>query len=172
MKTKEFQDKVLVLSDRIYPFVVRLLGNQENAKDAVQEIMIKLWDRRKQLAGHPNINGFVFLTARNHCLDILKKYRFGQGDPGFNLQLIDSETGQDKLEWKELNNLLKEVLQKLPEQQRTVVIMRDIDGCSFDEIAAVMQLKKEYIRVLLSRGRKQIMIELNKLYSYEQREIR
>ena len=65
MKTKDFEDKVLSLSDRIYPMVVRMLGNNGSAEDAVQEIMIKLWDRRKKIGNHPNIHGFVFLTARN-----------------------------------------------------------------------------------------------------------
>ena len=51
----------------------RMLGNDEDAQDAVQEIMIKLRKCKKQLKEHPNLNGFVFLTARNHCLDRLKK---------------------------------------------------------------------------------------------------
>ena len=53
--------------------VARMLGNKESAEDAVQEIMMKLWDKRRNLEKHPNITGFVFLTARNYCIDILKK---------------------------------------------------------------------------------------------------
>ena len=79
MNTKDFKDKVVSLSERIYPMVVRMLGNKESAEDAVQEIMIKLWDKRGNLKNHPNITGFVFLTARNYCLDILKKKIPGNG---------------------------------------------------------------------------------------------
>ncbi len=67
MNTTDFKDKVVSLSERIYPMVTRILGNKESAEDVVQEIMIKLWDKRKNLEKHPNVTGFVFLTARNYC---------------------------------------------------------------------------------------------------------
>ena len=73
MNSKDFKNNVLSLSDRIFPMVARMLGNDTDAKDAVQEIMIKLWDRRKQIGNHPSLTGFVFLTARNYCIDLLKK---------------------------------------------------------------------------------------------------
>lgn len=72
MTSIEFKHKILSLSPRIFPLAARLLGDEEDGRDAVQEIMIKLWNTRKQLNKHPNISGFVFLTARNYCLDRLR----------------------------------------------------------------------------------------------------
>lgn len=167
MKAKDFEDKVLSLSDRIYPMVARMLENRENAEDAVQEIMIKLWDRRKKIKNHPNITGFVFLTARNYCLDVLKKKRPDIDPSDSRLTLLPSESNGHQVEWKELNAIIENLLRELPAQQREVMMMRDIDGFEFVEIEAATNLKVEHIRVLLSRARKQIGIKLRKTYSYE-----
>ncbi|MEO1050394.1 MAG: RNA polymerase sigma factor [Bacteroidota bacterium] len=167
MKAKVFEDKVLSLSERIFPMVARMLGNKENAEDAVQEIMIKLWDRRKKLVNHPNITGFVFLTARNYCLDRLKK-KSPEIDPSeLHLKILTSDMNHDQVEWKELTTIIESILKELPSQQREVMMMRDIDGFEFAEIAAATNLKLEHTRVLLSRARKQVGIKLKEIYSYE-----
>jgi len=167
MNTNDFKHKVFSLSDRLFPMVARMLGNNANAEDAIQEIMIKLWDRRKQLGQHPNITGFVFLTARNYCIDILKKKKPEIDDSALQFKMLEAESGHEQLEWKELNIIIGKILEKLPEQQREVLLMRDIDGYEFNEIAAATELKIEHIRVLLSRARKQVSIELEKIYYYE-----
>jgi len=167
MNTKEFKHKVLSLSELIFPMVARMLGNNANAEDAIQDIMIKLWDKRKQIGQHPNITGFVFLTARNYCVDMLKKKRPELNDSILQANVLDSESGQEQLEWKELNTIIEGILKKLPEQQREIMMMRDIDGFEYFEIAEVTELKVEHIRVLLSRARKQVGIELKKTYCYE-----
>ena len=167
MKTKDFEDRVLSLSDRIYPMVARMLGNSGSAEDAVQEIMIKLWDRRKKIANHPNIKGFVFLTARNYCLDLLKKKSPDFDSSDFQMTMLASDPSQNQLEWKELSTVIERLLKELPGQQCEVMMMRDVDGFEFSEIAAATNLKVEHVRVLLSRARKQVGMKLKNLYSYE-----
>ena len=171
MKTKDFEDKVLSLSGRIYPMVVRMLGNKESAEDAVQEIMIKLWDRRKKIGDHPNIPGFVFLTARNYCLDVLKKKNIDIESSDFQLRMLTSESNYSQVEWKELTTIIENILKELPAQQYEIMMMRDIDGFEFAEIAAATNLKVEHVRVLLSRTRKLVGIKLKNIYSYEKQGI-
>jgi RNA polymerase sigma-70 factor, ECF subfamily len=169
MSTKEFKNKVLSLSDRLFPMVARILGSNTNAEDAIQEIMMKLWIKRKQIGKHPNITGFVFLTARNYCMDLLKKKKLELEDSSFVLNTLDSgKTGLELLELKEMIVLVDTIIKKLPEQQSKIILMRDIDGLEFIEIAAIMQLKIEHIRVLLSRARKRVGIEFKNIYYYEQ----
>ncbi|TGV00491.1 RNA polymerase sigma factor [Flavivirga rizhaonensis] len=169
MNKTEFKLKVFSLSEHLFPMVSRMLGNNTNAEDAIQEIMMKLWVKRKQIGQHPNITGFVFLTARNYCIDLMRKKRLEIDDSSLQLEILKSENGQEQLEWKELNlnTIIKKIVKSLPEQQREVIIMRDLDGYEFIEIAAATQLKVEHVRVLLSRARKQISIKLEKAYSYE-----
>ena len=167
MNEVDFKHKVFSLSERLFPMIARMLGDDAEAEDALQEIMAKLWVKRKQIEQHPNITGFVFLTARNYCIDILKKKKPSIDGSTQLLKLSESVNGQEQLEWEELNMIVGKILQKLPNQQREILVMRDIDGCEFIEIAAILQLKMEHIRVLLSRARKNVSRELEKAYCYE-----
>ena len=167
MESRVFEDKVLSLSDRIYPMVVRMLGNRENAEDAVQEIMLKLWDQRHKIANHPNIPGFVILTTRNYCIDLLKKKNPNIHSAELPLDLLASDKSNDRVEWKELTGLVDNILKELPAQQCEIMMMRDIDGFEFVEIVAATKLKLEHVRVLLSRARKQVSVKLMEIHSYE-----
>ncbi|WP_299122443.1 RNA polymerase sigma factor [uncultured Winogradskyella sp.] len=167
MTKTEFRLRVFSLSERLFPMVSRMLGNSANAEDVIQDIMMKLWIKRKAIAKHPNIQGLVFSTARNHCIDILRKKKLDINDSSFQLELVKSEHGREALEWKELNTIIKKIVSQLPEQQSEVIIMRDLDGYEFIEIAAAMELKVEHVRVLLSRARKQVSVQLEKTYNYE-----
>jgi RNA polymerase sigma-70 factor (ECF subfamily) len=167
MNKKDFKVTVFSLSERLVPLVIRLLGDKTKAEDAIQEIMIKLWEKRNQLENHPNIKGFVFLTARNYCIDILRKKRVFVSDNEFYLHLLKDTNEQKQLENQELSEIINTILKKLPKQQREIFIMRDLDGYDFSEIAATMYIKITHARVLLSRARKTISIALEKTYSYE-----
>lgn len=166
MTKSEFKHTVFSLSERIYPLVARLLGKQ-NAEDAIQEIMLKLWEKRKQVAKHPNIKGLVFLTARNHCIDVLRKRPKMVDDSTPYFKVIKSSNKNDNLEWEELNSIIQKILKKMPQQQKEVFIMRDMDGYEFKEIAAALEIKIEHVRVLVSRARKFIGVSLEKTYDYE-----
>jgi RNA polymerase sigma-70 factor (ECF subfamily) len=166
MNSKDFKQNIFSLSERLFPMVSRILGNHANTEDAIQEIMMKLWVKRKKIENHPNISGFVFLTARNYCFDILKKKRLQMDEYSIDFKVTTAENVQQQLEWKELNILVKEMLKKLPEQQGTILMMRDMDGYEFHEIATITKLKVEHIRVLLSRARKQLKIALQETYSH------
>ncbi|MEQ8546807.1 MAG: RNA polymerase sigma factor [Cyclobacteriaceae bacterium] len=167
MRTTALEEKIISLSDRIYPMVARMLGNNENAEDAVQEIIMKLWGRRKQLESHPNLSGYAFLTARNYCLDLLKKKNLEVDSTDFPLKIVAPEKSQHPVEWKELMTIVEKHLEELPADQRQVMVMRDIDGFEFTEIAKATKLKVEHVRVLLSRARKQIRLKLIDIYRYE-----
>ncbi|MBC2843966.1 RNA polymerase sigma factor [Winogradskyella flava] len=166
MTKLEFKNNVFVLSEKLFPMVSRILGSHEKAEDAIQEIMIKIWQKRTKLKNHPNISGFVFLTARNYCLDVLRKNKvepYGGASP---LRIIKSKD-ENNLEWQELNKIILDILKTLPVQQKEVFLMRDIDGYDFTEIASALNIKQTHARVLISRARKQIGSALIKTYDYE-----
>jgi len=169
MNKQDFKDNVFSLSERIYPMVARMLGGNHNAEDAIQEIMLKLWKKRNQVAKHPNIKGLVFLTARNYCIDVLRKQPRLVDDGSLYLKEIQSSNEHTNLEWQELNTIIQEILKKMPEQQKEVFVMRDLDGYEFKEIAASLQITIEHVRVLVSRARKFIGVSLEKTYHYERR---
>lgn len=147
--------------------VSRILGTKSNAEDAIQEIMMKLWLKREELNNHPNIKGFVVLTARNYCIDALRKKMKVVDDATNHLKFLQSDKEHKNLEWKQLNLIIEEVLRSIPDQQKEVFLMRDLDGYEFKEIAFALQITVEHARVLLSRARKQIGEQLEKKYHYE-----
>lgn len=167
MDKEDFKNNIFSLSERIYPMVARMLGNQVNVEDAIQEIMMKLWLKRKEIQGHPNIQGFVIKTARNHCIDILRKKKHSLHLDVFDRKLSQFLEEDTRIEWKELLEVLDDIYLSMPENQREVFVMKDIDGYSYEEIAAALDISIDYARVLLSRARKHISLELETKYSYE-----
>lgn len=100
MNKNDFKLKVFSLSERLYPMVARMLGNATSTEDAIQDIMMRLWDKRKHLEHHPNITGFVFLTARNYCIDVLRKNKSIVDDATPYLKVLKSGEDHKDVEWR------------------------------------------------------------------------
>ncbi|MBN1927253.1 MAG: RNA polymerase sigma factor [Prolixibacteraceae bacterium] len=144
----------------------RLLVSEELARDAVQQSMMKLWDKRKQLSHCTNIKSFVFKVVKNVCLDELKRKK----TIGFDNQLkmnADVPDNHTVFEYSEAVEMVQGIINKLPTNQADVIQMRDIDGLEFDEIAELLGADMAYVRVLLSRARKTVREQLEKIYAYE-----
>lgn len=167
MNTSEFKQKVFMFSEQLYPMVYRMLGNRQTAEDAIQDIMLKLWLKRKKIADHPNLKGLIVLTARNHCIDVLRRRMKVVSIPDEQIKDEKSHQQDSRLEWQHLNNAITSILKNVPEQQREVFLMRDIDGYAYKDIAFALNITIEHCRVLLSRVRQFIAEELEKNYQYE-----
>lgn len=168
MDAREFKEKVLPVSQKIYRYARRLLGSTHDAEDVVQDIWMKLWDRRAQLAEVKSIEAFSLRMTRNLCLDKIKlkkpqyyddreetAYRFdesdGTPDPAHSLELKDT--------MEQVN----QIIQGLPEQQQTILQLRDIEGMEYEEIADITGLEVNAIRVNISRARKKLRDSLIKI---------
>lgn len=167
MNSSEFKLKVIPLSPKLFMVAIRLLQNEEEARDAVQEVMVKLWKSRRQLDSHPNPSGYACMTARNHCLDILRKTEPSKANE-MDIGEISSATGDnDTTEEREANEIIEKIIAGLPDKQREIVLLRDVDGLEYDEIEMLTGVRQELIRVNLSRGRRRIREQLEKIYNYE-----
>jgi len=169
MDTKQFQQQILPLTDRIFPLARRLLGNACDAEDLVQEVLLKLWDNRDKLDHHENPIGYILFTTRNACLDKLKKKKPKR--MSVNMSYHTSQNIAKVYEDNEAVAIIQRIMVDLSEQQRTVIELRDFDGFELVEIAESMQLEVSYVRVLLSRARKIIREKMIKIYDYERRKI-
>lgn len=168
MNATEFKEKVLPLSQKIYRFAKRLLGNAHDAEDVIQDVWVKLWDRKDQLGEVRNLEAFAFRMTRNLCLDRIKlkkpqyyddrdehAYRFDGADEG--------PDPEQKLELKDTVDQVNRIIGGLPEQQQALLQLRDIEGMEYEEIADVMGLELNTIRVNISRARKKIRDSLIKI---------
>jgi len=167
MKATEFKKKIFDFSDQLYPMVYRLLGSRYQTEDAIQDIMMKLWIKRHKIKTHPNLKGLIILTARNHCIDRLRKnIKVVQVNEEFTKdEKTDNE--HSNVEWNQLKCVINTILEKVPKQQKEVFLMKDIDGYAYKEIAFALDINVEHCRVLSSRVRQFIAKELETTYHYE-----
>ncbi|MDO9511887.1 MAG: RNA polymerase sigma factor [Bacteroidales bacterium] len=164
MEHKEFTDLCLNLGPKIYRLALRYLNDSDDAADAVQEVYLRMWNSREQHLKKPE--AMAMTITRNYCLDRLKlhfhKYKL-QGAEIDRLNVTANEYSHEKADIvKHIRTLIKE----LPENQKSILHMRDIEGYSTSETAAIMEMNENTIRVNLSRARQKIRELLEKRYAY------
>ncbi len=168
MDSENFKRMVLPYGKKLFHFARILLKDDYLAQDAVQEVYIKLWHMRKELANIKNLDAFAMKITKNWCIDRIKSKK-----PVFvenystGLDTRTDEREPDKmLESDEKIKQLFVILDTLPEQHRMLIRLRDIDGYDFDQIAEITGLNEGTIRVTLSRARKKIREEIIKIENY------
>ncbi len=169
MDLQEFKIKVFPLKNKLYRLASRLLGDHEEAQDIVQEVFIKLWNRREKLDEYRSVEALAVVTTRNLCLDKIKAKKY----PVESLENLKSDVPEPGIEIKtefiDLADKIKEIIGNLPEQMKTIMQLRDIEGYDFEEIAGIMGMTENTIRVNLSRARKKVRERMinKKLYEFE-----
>ncbi len=163
MSPELFKKEVLPLHKKLFSYSLRLLGNSEDAKDAVQEVFIKLWKRRETLEEYRSLEAFSMRVTRNLCLDKLKAKKPEYVEEK-TLQMVrtSGSTPAELLERKETYGQIKEIISGLPENQRSVIHLRDIEGYEYKEMGEILNMDLNNIRVLLSRARKAVRKDLTK----------
>jgi len=166
MKQQAFLDKINPVKDKMYRLALRLLISKEAAEDATQEVILKLWDRKYKLKDYTNIEAFAMTTIKNHCLDELKAKKNN------NLRIVHQNYENKSislnrdLELKDELNWIEIIVNELPEQQKMVFQLRDIEQLDFDEIIEITKMKPTAVRVALSRARKKIRESLTNKHNY------
>jgi RNA polymerase sigma factor (sigma-70 family) len=167
MKSSEFKLLVMPYSDRIFRMAFRLMGNREEAEDMVQEVYLKLWGMRNELRKYDSIEALSIRITRNLCLDGLRRRKTGQ--KAVRSERIDAggyaETPIESLERKEQIEVIHALITALPEPQRSLVHLRHIEGKEYEEIAFMVNMNVNAIRVSISRARKQMREIFEKQYS-------
>jgi RNA polymerase sigma-70 factor (ECF subfamily) len=166
MKPFEFEQLIAPFKDKVFRFAKRLLVSTEEAEDATQEVMVRLWHKKETLVNYNSVEALAMTMTKNFCLDQLKSKRAS------NLQLVhsnyrDNQVGVDQqLEAKDSWNWVEKMINELPEQQRLIIQMRDIEEFEFTEIATVLEMNETAVRVALSRARKTIREQLVAKHNY------
>jgi len=165
MKQKEFLSTVLPFKDKLYRLAKRLLVSSDEAEDAVQEIFLKLWNGKEKIGKYKNPEAFAMTMTKNYCLDRLKSKQAG------NMKIVhsnfqNSENVEKQVEANDGVTLVFQIMETLPEQQRMILQLRDVEQYEYSEIAEMLDLNETAIRVALSRARKAIREEMIKKYNY------
>jgi RNA polymerase sigma-70 factor, ECF subfamily len=168
MTRADFNDLVKQLSRKLFGYAFRILRNQEEAEDAVQEIFIRLWKMEDKLADYASIDAMAITMTKNLCIDIIRKkkhFNFSDTSAG-ELKLSDNASPFELLQNKQSDEILNHIIGNLPEIYRSVIRMKEIEGLSYEEIAENTKQNINTLRVTLSRARKLIRDEFNR-YHYE-----
>ena len=169
MNAEEFKGKVLPVNQKLFQLAFRFLGNVQEAEDAVQEVYLKLWNMRDKLNEINKVEAFATTMTKNLCLDKIKARRTVSIEDQFitiNNRASVNDNPLEISENKENFNLVKRIIDSLPEQMKSIMIMRDLEEYSFEEIQEITGLTMNNIRVSLSRARQQVRTELTKVHEY------
>jgi RNA polymerase sigma factor (sigma-70 family) len=166
MHSEEFKSRLLPLWPLMYRFARSLLNDKQEAEDCVQESFLKLWVKRDSLDSVGNIKAFAIQMIRNLCLDKLKTRKRVMLD--VTQQSLEADVDvQDYIENKDVIARVERIMQQLPEQQRSVIHLRNIEGLEMKEISEITGLSVEHARVTLSRARIAIRQLYQKYYGHE-----
>ncbi len=164
MVAKYFKANVLPLSKKLLRFAAHFLKDEDLARDVVQDVFLKLWQKKDSLNEIENIEAFAMRMTRNRCIDVIRANKTIPIDEETDRKLKEKTIDvHSKVELSESATQIKKLINELPDLQRTVICLRDIEQLSYEEIAEATNLKVNAIRVNLSRARKKIRDEFIKI---------
>lgn len=169
MDAASFKKMFLPYHRKLYGVALRLLENEDDAEDLLQEAYLKLWDKRDALGVVDNPEAFCITLVRNMCLDLIRSGHYAWSRQRVELTDALPLAVPDHTIASDDAQVVQMLIDDLPPQQRQVVRLRDVQGYPYEEIENVTGLSAVNIRVMLSRARKKIREEFFKLRDYEKR---
>lgn len=164
MPASLFKQLLLPLYPRLQRVALRLLGNAEDAEDMVQEVYMKLWSKRDALPDVKDVEAYCVTLTRNMCIDRLRMAEMEKADVDeVPTMLAATDDVEAQVERRDAVEQVKQIIGTLPEHQQQVITLRDMEDCSFEEIAEQTGLTAVNIRMLLSRARRTIRERFKKL---------
>lgn len=165
-----FRTDVLPLKDKFFRLALRITLERAEAEDITQETLIRMWERREEWATIQSLEAWGLTICRNFALDHTRKAQFraaneqdlltsslhnSQLSP-LNSQLSTVISPDEQLDQKQRVEAVRQLIDQLPEVQRTIIQLRDIEGMRYDEIAQATDLSETQVKVYLHRARKKI----------------
>ncbi len=166
MKNVSFRNDVLPLKNVLYRLALRLTLSREEAEDIVQDTLVKVWNRREEWTDIASIEAYSLAVCRNLSLDRLRKAdaRAQALDEGRAAdEAVDPYEGmlvRDRLE------IVRNIVNRLPEKQRSCMQLRDFEGRSYREIAKVLGISEEQVKVNIYRARQAVKQKYQELDGY------
>lgn len=164
MKEISFKNDVLPLKDKLFRLALRITLNREEAEDIVQDTLMKLWNQRDEWSAIQNMETYSMTICRNLSLDAIeKKERLNISlDETVHDRPDTSRTQDEELMKQQQLNTVMRIIGQLPEKQRTIMQLRDIEGKSYQEIADIMSINVSDVKANLFRARQKVLGSVNK----------
>lgn len=159
MSQERYKAEILPIRDKLFHIAHKILQGDEDAEDAVQEVLLKLWHTRDSLGTYDNVAAFATTVTKNHCLDKLKLIKRTESLDDIHHQRESGDNPYLQLERINTEEILKKIIELLPPLQQTIIRMKDMEEYEVEEIAEITGTKPDAIRVNLSRARKKVREE-------------
>lgn len=167
MQKISFRNDILPLKDKLFRLALCITHNREEAEDIVQDTMLRVWNRREEWNVWETVEGFCLTICRNLAIDRSQKMDARHVELTPEVTELPDLAAPDKLmERDERLGLLHRLIAELPEKQRTILQLRDVEGKSYKEIAGILQLTEEVVKVNLFRARQRIKLKYNEIDTY------
>lgn len=157
MQEISFRNNILPLKDKLFRLALRITLDRAEAEDVVQDTMIRVWNKRDEWAQFESIEAYCLIVTKNLAIDRSQKKdaQTVELTPAMEEE-ADASGPYDRLVNDERMNLIHRLVNELPEKQRLIMQLRDIEGESYKEIAKVLNLTEEQVKVNLFRARQKV----------------
>jgi len=159
MKSISFQSDILPLKNELFRMALRITQNREEAEDVVQETMLKVWKRREQWAQLESVEAFCLTICRNVALDRLRRMDYQQQSLDDDIDPADHSRSSNPEQMAIQNDrtrMVRQFISELPERLRTCMQLRDIEGKSYRDIAAILDIPEQQVKVNIFRARQAV----------------
>ncbi len=157
MQKIDFRKDILPLKDKLFRLALRITFDRAEAEDIVQETMIRVWNKRNEWNELESVEAYCLTVARNLAIDRSEKKDSQTVELTIEAeQTPDASSPYDRLVNKERLKLVHRLVGELPEKQRLIMQLRDVEGKSYKEIAAALRLTEEQVKVNLFRARQKV----------------
>jgi RNA polymerase sigma factor (sigma-70 family) len=154
MNPTDFKNTILPYKDKMFRLALRLLNKREDAEDLVQEALVKLWQQQDRLGEVQNLEAWIIRLTKNQCIDRLRGNKNGHKEWKEGLDWADSSLLPDaRTESTDTMNRLQKLMERLPENQRLVLQLRDVEGMSYQEVTEALDIPLAQVKINLFRAR-------------------
>jgi len=165
VKSVSFRNDILPLKEKLYRLALRITLNPAEAEDVVQETMIKVWNRRDSWETIDNMETFCLTVCRNLALD--KTRHMGNQTLSLEGEMEPSDSShhanpEEQAIQRDRIRLVRQLIDQLPEKQRSCMQLRDIEGKSYKDIATVLDITEEQVKINIFRARQTIKEQFKK----------
>lgn len=165
---EQFDQLIIPLKDKMFRFALRMMQNVEEAEDVVQEVLIKIWTNRERLDSITNLEAWSIQLVKHQAIDRLRAQKRHVESIDGHFDLKDQNMNpEQKASGSNMMEILSHLMDRLPEKQKLVIQLRDIEGMAYQEIAEILEIPLNQVKINLFRARNILKQQIEQLNLYE-----
>lgn len=159
-----FETLIGLYENNIYKLCLKIMQNEEEAADAFQEVCLKVWKQLKHYKGEAKLSTWIYRLTTNQCIDLLRKnkkhtghisiFQRNEKDEEWLLEDVAKDNVALEVETKALQEVVQIGLKELKPEYRVIIVLKDVEDHSYEEIAEILQISLGTVKSRLSRARK------------------